>query len=204
MDQAEASRMFDAGPHRRGGRVAIAALLVGMAAGGLLSTRHSPTPSAALGTVDFSRDHGILPLGVKVSLAQAENEASFHIYRPDVSAASDSSIRAVYIQTLKDESDSTIDEVAIDYESGVLLTLTAADASLAKDPGAFYAARAAEGPGRSIESLDGTTALLINANVEGPDPPSVSLVLGGIEVTLYGEYGDVDVSTLVAAAQSVE
>lgn len=97
-------------------------------------------------------------------------------------------------------------EGAIDYESGVLVTITSPlPGELAEDPEAFYRARASEDVGRSVETVHGTSALVIAPNVEGTgNPGSVSFVIGKVEIKVYGQYAPFTVDELKAIAETVE
>jgi hypothetical protein len=128
----------------------------------------------------------------------------FHLYRPNSTLASDQTIRAVFVETLYDEDGTPEVKAAIDYDSGVLLIIYAAPQAITEDPSAFWTKKASENDGRSVDTVLGGPALVIQRNVNKTDNPSaVSLVIDGLQVTMYGQYNPIDAADLVKAANTL-
>src|SRR5207249_2985391 len=81
---------------------------------------------------------GPFPDGQQVTLQQAESMAPYPIYRPQTAIASDDTIAAVWIQTVKIDAPDT--QIAIYYSSGIQVMLQ----PLVGDPALMFPAQAKE------------------------------------------------------------
>jgi hypothetical protein len=195
--------------HGHAAAAAILAVAVLLAAG-CSSQATGTTPSEshprsnALGLGGFTRERGPFIFGQKVSLEEAEGQVPFHLYRPDDSLASDRSIRAVFVENTVDDEGNPVVRAAIDYQTGVLLTLAMAPSTVVADPLAFWTTKTSQNDGRSVATVLGGPALVIQRNVnEAGNPAAVSMVIDGVLVTLYGQYGPIEATALIDAADTI-
>lgn len=150
----------------------------------------------------LSREQGPFIHGVKVSLDQAQAQAPFPIFRPKGDLADDALIRAVYIE--QQGGDVPMTQVAVDYESGILLTLSPASVPLERDAASFWARKVAENRGMTVETVLGNPALVVQRDIERTgNPASIAFVISGIQVTIYGAYAPVSADALKQIAESV-
>src|SRR2546428_4918919 len=167
----------------------------------------SSSPRFARGSIEsaFSREKGPFFAGEKVSLGEAEDSAKlidkdFLFFRPNHPLANDDSIRSVFMETANDETGTARFQIAIDYESGILMYLWPDEGT--DDLQKHYEALAAEfGAGAEVTSINGAPALI----VDGSDtrPSAASTVLSGIKIQLIAKNAQIDASTIPAIAQSL-
>jgi hypothetical protein len=155
-------------------------------------------------TRSFERDQGPFAHGEKLSLEDAEKTVPFHLYRPDNDLASDTSVRSTFVETTFDDEGNQFIRAAIDYDSGVLLTIWPAPSSMISDPLAFWTKKMAENDGRSVETILGEPALVIQRDVnDAGNPAAVAMVMEGLQITLYGQYAPIGASELVETAKTI-
>jgi hypothetical protein len=152
-----------------------------------------------------SRDEGPLLHGQKVTVEGAEAEAGFRLLRPTHPAANDGNIRNVFIAHERDESERPWTQVAIDYESGlIILLLPAWVDGLDKDSRREYQEVVDTYPGgpyAKVTTVRGVPALVIERNPKGH--AYLSLVIDGVNLKLFAEYAPLEASLLTAVAESL-
>ena len=123
----------------------------------------------------LSRDEGPLLYGTKMGLAEAADQMGGSLLRPNHELASDASIRNVYVETATDDETGVAwSQAALDYVSGVVLTIW---------PVEF------RGSGFEAGS--------------GPDQPAaVDIVLGDMRAQLIAAYSPLSAADLVAIAET--
>jgi len=183
--------------------LALAILIPAVAAASVWLARSAPPSTRRTSGVTFPRSQGVLPRGEITSIEDAEAKAGFPILRPDTDLASDGSIQSIHIQTTSGDLD-TVSEVAIDYKSGIVETLLLAPAAADEDPAGYFAVQVEQNEGRSVQTVNGVPALVIERNVDGTGNPAVvSFVINGTQVTLYGLYTPIESESLVQVAESI-
>jgi hypothetical protein len=145
--------------------------------------------------------------GQRVTLEAAQAAVSFQLVRPTHPLANDSSVRAVFLRVVPDDSlPSNAEQVAIDYDSGILVLLEpASQVGFEDDPATQYQ-EMAEGypPGKAeVSRVHGVPALLIPRDVSNAGPAIVDLTLEGVRVILYGAYAPLELSNLIEVAETV-
>jgi hypothetical protein len=168
----------------------------------------SATDFAAIGLPAPSRETGHLIGGRPVTLAEAEATAGYRLARPDHELANDSNIRGVFIVVLNEDAPgSTHAVVSIDYESGILLIFHPASEGMQEGAAGAYEAEAAEmAPEVQVTTVNGAPALVIpkDTDADKANPSAVDLVLGEVEVAIYGQYASFDIATIVAVAETLK
>ncbi len=175
-------------------------------------TSAAPSPMQVVAGVNFSRDHGPFGTGQRgVSLAEAEATAGLPLVRPQSALANDGNIRAIYTETAPGDSSETdacrrhaLVHAAIDYQSGILVEIqlvAGTGCPLDRDPAAEWRSMASGYAGWRVGTVDGRPALLVPRDSSGP--ASVSRIVQGVEVTIYGLYAPINLSTLVGVAGSL-
>jgi len=122
-----------------------------------------------------------IPLGaraIEVTLATAESEAPFHVYRPHFGMTTDSNVSRVWLRL---DSDS---EVALLYRSGVTAFI---GPSQLGDPGSFFETQMGDGVDGETVTFGGSTALLMYASSQYGG--GLDMVVNGIEVQVIGSEG---------------
>lgn len=172
------------------------------------ASRTSPpesTPEQDAGSlVDRSRDQGPFLRGKKLSVAQAEAEAGFQLLRPHHPQANDGNIRNVFISQERDERGKPWAQVAIDYESGlIMLVLPAWVDGTEKDPRKEYqeVVDTYPGPYARVTTVHDVPALVIERNPKGT--AFLSVVIHGVKVKLFAEYAPLEASQLTEMAESL-
>lgn len=203
-------------PSRRfPGRTArwLALLMVGVVGLALLDTSSTtvaldhPSQASQAGVQPaFTRDHGPLLRGMKVTLEEALKIVSFPIRRPTHALANDALIRAVFVEVVPDDLPGAVGEqVVIDYESGIVLYLDVAVGELADDPRGSLEAELRELPPQArLTQVHGRPALAIpSATDSGESAASVILVVDGVRVVLQARYAPLDWQMLAEAADTI-
>jgi hypothetical protein len=145
--------------------------------------------------------------GQRVTLEAAQEDVSFEIVRPSHPLANDSNVRAVFLQVVPDDSlSSDAEQVAIDYQSGIVVLLEpASQVGFEEDPGSQYQEMAEGYPAGQAEvsTVHSAPALLISRNVSNDSPAVVDLTIDGVRVIFYGSYAPVELATLIEVAETI-
>jgi hypothetical protein len=193
------------------------ALLAGFAIPFSFGTTGCDAPRAGgppRGGIQFDRDHGPFLKSQRLTLAGAEAAFGSHLLRPSHSLANDDRVRAVFFERIPGDPNEDVLalrtdllHVAIDYDSGVLITieLVKGTGSLFEtDPAQQYAYMLADAPvGSSVQDVHGVSALLLPADAAG-EVDSVDLTLGGERISVSGEYADIELNTLIDIANTLD
>jgi hypothetical protein len=133
--------------------------------------------------------------GQQVSLAEAEKESDFALYRPNSPMAADKSLSEVWIGGAGDRA------VAFRYETGVTIYLTPWPEG--KDVAKSYESRVADTGAGSVQMISGNTAWVIpkDSQAEGMPPDTViNMVVNGVELSIHG---DLPTDDMLSIASSV-
>ena len=155
----------------------------------------------------LSRDEGPLLYGTKMGLAEAADQMGGSLLRPNHELASDASIRNVYVETATDDETGVAwSQAALDYVSGVVLTIWPVEfrgSGFAEDAEQQYAEMAKViGSRAQVQTIQGVPALVIEAG-SGPDQPAaVDIVLGDMRAQLIAAYSPLSAADLVAIAET--
>jgi hypothetical protein len=183
------------------------------AARGPTATESSPSPTAQF-DLGSSRDRGPFGTGQKfATVAEAEAVAAYHFVRPAHALANDALVRAVFFERVPGEQGSTdcsgsdVLHGAIDYTSGVLITIehvAGTGCPFDLDPAGSYASMAASSEGLwQTTTIDGVSALVSPGYQKNSSPAFVDLTIQGVRVTIYAMYAPIDLATLTEVAETL-
>lgn len=139
--------------------------------------------------------------GRETTLDAASKAAGFPVLRPSTELASDSSVSQVWVR------DSWAPEIFVRYEGSIDLMVEEPDYS--GSPEDFYKAQQDQGVPGEIIDLSGVAVFAVkggSVSTKDPStsgPPSITMVVDGLSVTLVGYGPDVTLDDLESAAMSV-
>ncbi len=163
--------------------------------------RERPTAGGVRLGIFPPRERGPFLQGEALTLSEAASRAGFHLYRPSDPLASDGSLKTVWFEAAPGHTP----HVALEYESGVLITLDEA----VFQPESHYRelARRLGLREEAVRTVHGVPALVIPqdspVDARRNNPASVDLVLEGVHITVYGQYGSFEIDDLVRIAESL-
>lgn len=166
-------------------------IVVVVAACAGLVPRNTGTPARAgdpdprTGFLGISSGDTPLGFGQEMDLASAVKTVPFAVHSPSSTLASDSSITHVWVQDLPTDDGTRDVEMAIQYRSGIVVTIQPASPKTESNYGSV--ASQLDLPGVSVGTLSGRLSLVIPSGVDGAgNPGSVAFVVDGVEVVVYG------------------
>ena len=119
-------------------------------------------------------------------------------FRPDHPLANDSKILSVFVEV--GSGSGRWIQAAIDYESGILVTVERARGRGLGD----YAGFVADVPGAYVTTVQGVPAAVIPANTNGtPNAAVVDVTLKGFRVVLFSMYARLPPETLMEVAETL-
>ena len=158
----------------------------------------APSTTSASGGLGIATGDGPLAFDTEMSLDAAIDAVPFAISRPSSAIASDASIAHVWVQDMPTANRGGETEVAIEYQSGIMVTLLPTPADT--EAGFSDVAKNLGYSGVVVEQVGDRVSLIIPENIDGRNPGSVAFVISGVEVVIYGHY---DTETLTTVALSV-
>jgi hypothetical protein len=164
------------------------------------------------GELEITRDNGPLLSGEKVSVAEAvsnvaaDSQNTLALLLPNHEAANDASIKNVYYESALDEGGNQTFQLAIDYDSGIVVVMrpAAQDFGFADDPEKQYEEMADGYPNAGfahVDTVHGVPALVVDENERGG--AYVDLVLNGMRIQFYAAYAPVESKVLVQVAETL-
>jgi hypothetical protein len=184
---------------------------LGLAVGLWSLVRPDSRPRSTAG-LQLPRDHGPFINGAQIdTISGAEALFGRHIIRPSHGQAGDGTIRKIFVERITGDPNEVqtplradVVHVAIDYQSGVLVTveLEAGTQSLFEtDPASQYALMVGDTPGAETTTVLGAPAMTMPRTAT--EPAVVDVTIRGERVVIYSDHSSLEVDGLLDIAQTL-